>query len=264
MDEDDSRPATVGDIKLLIANLKKGHEAYVKAAIDTLRNEQNDNIQAEVKKAIAPFSRKVAEMDKYTRLKNLIFRGIPDTPETNRDEIGNLIEIFKAFEFDNFEMDKSIVFAVRLGQNKGNRNLKVVFNTFREKSLIRNWREELGTRGISFSNDYSEEDRAQYAKSKQLQEELKRKYGVSAQLRGKIFIVNNIKYSLEKMQEWYNEMETKDKETQISSPEEYFDQGKRKKPHNSSTENKKSKGLIKDSKFKKQLQSSQSTSVQKQ
>lgn len=74
------------------------------------------------------------------------------------------MDISKAINFNDFDLEKSIVFAKRLGQDKGGLHLKIVS----ELNPHKNWRDELASKSITFSDDYSEEEREQYAKGKQL------------------------------------------------------------------------------------------------
>lgn len=98
-------------------------------------------------------------MEKRDKCKNMIIRGIPDIPEINKNEKQNLLDLLKEAGCDDIT-GKDMAYVGRLHTKKqGPRYVEVEYNSLQDKMNVASWREDLLNLGVSFSNDYSFEER---------------------------------------------------------------------------------------------------------
>lgn len=160
--------------------------------------------------------KRIEFLERKDRFRNVIYRGVEDSAEANEDEKSNLMKIFERVGFKNIP-DNFIVYAGRLRSKKqGSRPLKVEFNTLHDKMEAGKWREKLLGEGISFSNDYTREEREIYWKNKELQALFKKDLGITAGIAGRMIILFNVPYEYEAALKYYNDSK---KGEQSDSPE---------------------------------------------
>lgn len=83
-------------------------------------------------------------------MRNLIFRGISEDGEVNKNEKVNLEKIFRQIGCKDLT-ERSFVYAGKLNSKfQGPRPLKVEFNLIQEKKDVAIWREKLEKKGINF------------------------------------------------------------------------------------------------------------------
>lgn len=210
------------DIDKLFKSNLKNTEANLKKEMERHKEEILQDTEEKIlklKKEIEELKKRLERTEAKENRKILIFRGITETKESKRDEIANLAGIFGDLGCDSLDLESMVIYATRLGENKEKRILKVECNTVMDKIKICKWREELRQRKITISRDYSREERMEYGAFKDIQRNLKKKFGLNTKIVGNRIEIYQVKYNLEDAQKYANDLLTKEGHESLSSPE---------------------------------------------
>lgn len=129
MPDDQNNPATLKQLKEVIANLKAELKIDIDKSLESFKASQTKEIKKEICKQNADAMKKLNFQEKKKRSKNVILRGIPELSENQTNEVGNLVLITDGFGIKKLNLEESIIFTKRLGKPNGKRPSKIFKNS---------------------------------------------------------------------------------------------------------------------------------------
>lgn len=127
---------TLQSIDKLIKKNLTDTENNPKKEIQSIKKDLRKELKDETEMLRAENEKLRKKVEKQEGRKTLIFRGIPQTDESQKDEIANLANIFENMGCDSLNIEDMVVFARRFGKTEEKRVLKVECNTIRDSQKI--------------------------------------------------------------------------------------------------------------------------------